>query len=502
MSPAVWILIVFVAIFLGTPAAVFLMNAEPEPQDRDQLSNKNPDEETENNDTEEDSTASTEPEREPAPATDEHESSDESSDSDDSGTSDDSETSREQPPDNERTATDSWSYARKYETPVYLGEPLELAELHSSSFDPDRQEDYNDRNDPDPSSRRIQAAVDWLVDANTEAIHQQSKLNEFMDNLRAFVDEPRAAGAEAIAETPWRDHSPNLSRLIGERLLVMALGLSAQGPCEMDAHRTAFRELLGETWNDDGLDHPLVYQGIGRMGLFTETPFVDLKHQLVERIPGRTPRSDDPDRLEVARYHSLLLAVSPEEGYPFPQSDRGLSRLWHWDEHNPPLADCLLLPTILYSLWVHHAPRETESDAANDFGALLGNWWDENEPETELFRAKPGVWEALLLTAWILLPDHRLIWNQIEDRYEEMEVEPGEPLEEMTERVLDWVDTYKETGERPEDTPDETNLPPADWINPLPSELVNDYSQPSFDFPEEWCENMSQLQIQREETSR
>lgn len=500
MSPAVWILVFFLVVLLGTPVVVILLNAESE-SDIDTVSsetNVEEDTETETETVEEDSSQengdspSDNAKQEPA------EPSENDTKSNGAESTKASDQPGEVPSENDRSSTRPWSYARKYEQPIVFNDSNRLGERINQEFDPEQQEIYNDRDDPDPSSQGIQSAVEWLVEANTEAIHQQSKFEDFLGHLRSFVDEPRAAGAEAIAQTPWRDQSPNLSRLIGERLLVMALGLSASGPYEMDAHRTAFRELLAETWNDDGLDHPLVYQGIGRLGLLTDTPFVELKENLVERIPGRTPRSNEPNRLEMARFHALILAVSTEEGYPFPRSERGLSRLWHWDEHNPPLANWMLLPTALFALWIHHASMETESDAANDFGALLGNWWDENNPDEDFFRDKPAIWEALLLTAWVLLPDHQLIWNQIEDRYEALNLEPGGTLQQITTKTLDWVDHYDEFGERPESSPSRDNLPPAEWLSPLPSGLVNDYSQPSFDFPEEWCEGLSNFPPERQ----
>lgn len=505
MSPAGWILIVIVVLILGAPIGVLLVNAEgdgdgnepPEGESgtSESRSNNGTDADSEESDSGESDDASQmelEPdEEEPNDATAPEDQSPANEDQSDSGGGTDRD------PSEHPATSNGWDYASRYEQTLMFEESHQFGRLKKPGFDPERQSEYNDTDDPDRPSERIKEAVEWVVEASTEAIHQQSKFNEFINNLEAFVEQPRAAGAETIAETPWRERSPNLSRLIGERFLSMTLGLSARGSYEMEPHKNAFIELLGETWNDDGLGHPLVYQGIGRMGLLTATSYVDLQHQLIERIPGRTPRTDNPDRLEAARFHALLLAVAPGDRYPFPQSERGLSRLWHWDEHNPPLADWNLLPPVLFALWVHHNFQETESDAANDFGALLGNWWDENEPNRELFETYPGIWEAMLLTAWVLLADHRLIWNQIEERFEELDFDEDSSVTRTTRTILGWVEEYSETGQRPDDSLAGDLMPPVEWISPLPSDLLNDRSQPSFDFPDHWCEGLKSFSVQR-----
>lgn len=504
MSPAGWILIAFLVLIVATPAVVLLSRNTEATTEENAPGNDNSDpDDSEDNTTRNQKTETNEDPTGETNSDHSGETSDEEPESDTENHGDtevQTESAGEESRDEPKQAPESWNHTEKYENLIFVNRGDPVPSLILPELDPERQGEYNDRGDPDPPSRAVESAVNWLVSANTEAIHQRSKYNDFKECLEDFARAPRAAGADRISETAWRDNPPNLSRLIGERLLVMSLGRSASGHCEMDAHRNAFVELLREAWNDDGLDHPLVYQGIGRMGLLTPTPYTDLQKKLVKRIPGRTPRSENPGRLEMARYHALLLAVAGGETYPFPQSDRGLSRLWHWDEHNPPLAEWSILPPILFSLWIHHRFQGSDSDAANDFGALLGNWWDENQSSADILKSKPAIWEALLLSAWVLLPGENLIWDQIQQRGTDMDFE-DETIRNLTEMALSWVEHYSETGDRPDNAPNEELMPPLEWIRPLPSDLVNEFSQPSFDFPEPWCEDLTEFSIRSSTTA-
>ncbi|MFB6345440.1 MAG: hypothetical protein ABEK50_06685 [bacterium] len=501
MSPAAWILIFFVLLIIGTPGIVLLMENESTAglSDNGSTDSSDGDDQTqpsaEESSHESASRNDSEVEQQKSHQGDSFDEINESEEPTHAPEREPDELEEESDHSEPSPETESRNFNDKYSFLYSMERPETFKTLESPQFNPESQSRYDDRDDPDKSSKDLKKAVEWLDEASTEAIHQAVKKEDFLESLKQFIQEPRAAGAESVAETPWRNRAPNLSRLIGERLLVLALGLSAEGPYEMNAHKQAFVELLSENWNDDGLDHPLVYQSIGRMGLLTCTSYVDLQKQLINLIPSRTPRSSNPGALELGRYHSLLLATAPGETYPFPRSDRGLSRLWHWDEHNPPLAEWTLLPAVLSSLWIHYNFQEAETDPANDFGALLGNWWDENEPSEGLFESQPAVWEALLLTAWVLIPDQHLIWNQIENRYGELNFE-SESLDEFTLTVLSWVDAYEETGDRPEQAPGSNQMPPLEWIKPLPSDLINDYSQPSFDFPETWCNAMSAVNVE------
>jgi hypothetical protein len=369
-------------------------------------------------------------------------------------------------------------------------EEYELNPFDELELDPEEQSFYEDSEDPASSSEDLISAVDWLVDANTEAIHQHDARESLLDSLRSFIQMPRARGAEVVADTRWRELSPNLSRLIGERYLVMALGLSCWGQIKMHGHRQAFLALMGNTWSNDNLEQPLLYQCMGRLGLLTATDLSSIAKELRPRIPGRTPRSDDPPLKQLAHYNALIFAVSTGGVYPFPKSDKGLSRLWHWDEHNPPLANPLHLRPVLYALWLYYLTAGTASEAANDFGAMLGNWWNEQEPTSGFFEEHPGVWEAILLTAWVTLSDQPLIWEQLIERYDEMNFDHS-ALESISEQFFEWSESFNETGKEPEPAPDRQSLPPQEWIRPLPSDLLRDLSGPSFDYSKDWCEMLS-----------
>jgi hypothetical protein len=121
---------------------------------------------------------------------------------------------------------------------------------------------------------------------------------------------------------------------------------------------------------------------------------------------------------------------------------------------------------------------------------MLGNWWNEEEPTSEFFDDNPVVWEAILLSCWVLLADQSIIWEQLSDRYEELTFD-NPYLNELTEQFLKWRDEFSDSGEVPEEAPDRETLPPSDWIRPLASDLIRDYSQPSFDYPESWCEMLA-----------
>ncbi|MGM0381281.1 MAG: hypothetical protein ACQEP7_04790 [bacterium] len=353
--------------------------------------------------------------------------------------------------------------------------------------------EYDDRTTPAPPSEKIHEAINWQLDANTEAIHQRKEFQKLVDNLIAFIKQPRAAGAEAIEAAPWREKAPNLSRLIGERMIVLALGLSCHGIASMGSHREAFGSLLGETWNEDGLEAPLIYQGLGRLGLLTPTEMEKVQDYLRERVGGAIPRSEESSPLEMARFNSLVLAVSSGPGYPFPRGDNNLSRLWHWDENDPPLAGWEHLLPILYALWIHNWIADEEVDTIKDLAAMLGSWWDNNPPPEDFFDDNPETWEGILMLAWGWARGENLVWDKIKERYEDLEFE-DEQLQEITEGYLDWLDYYEEEKTAPDESFTGRRMPPVEWIKPLPSDILDKASQPSFDYPETWREELGKIQ--------
>ena len=352
--------------------------------------------------------------------------------------------------------------------------------------------EYDDRTTPSPPSEKIHEAINWQLDASTEAIHQQSEYQKLMDNLLPFIEQPRAAGAEAIEAAPWREKAPNISRLIGERLIVMALSLSCHGLARMDAHREAFGGLLGEIWNDDDLEVPLLYQGLGRLGLLTPTEMEKPQEFLKERIPGAFPRTEEVSPPERARLNSLLLATSCGPEYPFPRGENNLSRLWHWDENDPPLARWESLLPVFFALWIHDWIAGPDSSAIKDLAALLGSWWDNNPPEEDFFDENPGVWEAILMMAWACARGENLVWDKIRERYGELDINDRQ-LQNIHEGYMEWAERYEEEGEAPRESFNGRRLPPVEWIKPLPADILDKASQPSFDFPESWCEELSKF---------
>ncbi len=352
--------------------------------------------------------------------------------------------------------------------------------------------EYDDRTSPSPPSEKIHEAINWQLDASTEAIHQQSEYRKLMDNLLSFIKQPRAAGAEAIEAAPWREKAPNISRLLGERLIVLALALSSHGLARMDAHREAFGGLLREIWNEDGLEAPLLYQGLGRLGLLTPTDMDKPQEYLKERVAGAFPRSEEPSPPELARFNSLLLAVSCGPEYPFPRGDNNLSRLWHWDENAPPLARWENLLPVLFTLWIHNWIAGEDSAAIKDLAALLGSWWDNNPPPEDFFEENPGTWEAILMMAWAWARGENLVWDKIEERYEELEIE-NRQLQQIHEGYMNWLERYEEEKSAPRESFSGRLMPPEEWIRPLPSDILDKASQPSFDFPETWCEQLTKL---------
>ncbi len=365
--------------------------------------------------------------------------------------------------------------------------------------DESRTLDYDDRTSLSPASENLRAAVDWILEASTEAIHQHHKYQEFIENLLPFIESPRAAGAEVVAGTQWRDKAANISRLLGERLLTIAFGLSCYGPVEMDSHREALEVLLAKQWNADGLESPLLYQVIGRLGLLTPTETEDLQQVLISRISGCAPRrrgteqKEEIDKKEKARFHSLLLAVSMGPNYPFPRAENDLSRLWHWEESSPPLAGWDHLQPVLFTLWNYHWINEDQSEAVRDLAALFGSWWDDSSPETEFFHENPDTWEALLMCCWAWAPGHQMVWNKLQDRYEELELEDPR-LREITAGYVDWHEHYLENSEAPPEAFSGRRFPPREWIAPLASDILDEASQPSFNFPQSWLEALGELE--------
>lgn len=483
MSPAGILFFFFVLLGLGAPISIFLASRETETETNEEEPQESPedsDDEVEEQPPEETTTATTR--SDPSGGEDSESPSEEDPD----------ETGDDLEEDDEETENGSEkTFERSLES--VDATDLRLKAYEGPVHDAKAQSDYDDLGDPDQPSEKLKDAVEWLVNANTEAIHQNEQRREYLSYLRRYLREPRAAGAEAVARTPWREEPPNMSRLIGERLLVMALGLSARGPVRMRAHQQAFLALLGNSWSDDELEQPLLYQAIGRLGLLTPTDTTSLDEQLTRRIPGRVLRKENPPLSETAHFHSLLFAVSTGEQYPFPRSEKGLSRLWHWDEHNPPLAEPEHLPAVLNTLWLHYLTGGDSSEAANDFGAMLGTWWNDKEPTGEYLDEKPLIWESILLAGWVLLGDQNIIWEQVTDRYESLDLQ-NERLHDVTDRVLEWVRAYGDSTERPEEAPDEDHRPPSDWIRPLASELIEEYSTPSFNYPTSWCEQLSTLE--------
>jgi hypothetical protein len=479
VSPAAWLFLFFVLLGVLTPVGFIIARNDNEPSqlpdvggtDRENGTDEN---ETDSGDLDEDQVEETDLESILG------KEGEEETQSTDSEATEPEET--DQPESSKEDVLPSEEESEEF-TSVFIPLP-ELKE------DPSETNHYNDRNNPDEPSENLRAAVEWLVRANTEAIHEEGKRRTFLGHLRNFIRSPRAEGALTVAETSWRDESPNMSRLIGERFLVMTLGLSAYGNADMDAHKQAFMALLGESWSEDELEAPLLYQAIGRLGLLTPTPTPSLQEELRSRITAQAIRSSDPPAPREAHFHSLIFAASPGEVYPFPRSDKGLSRLWHWDEHNPPLAELDFLPPVLYGLWIHYKTGGDISQAANDFGAMLGTWWDEKEPTADYLDANPRIWRAILLTGWAILADQPIIWDQLSQRYQSLGLE-NSFLQETTETVLDWVDTYGETGEVPEGAFDRNVQPPVDWVLPMASDLISGHSTPTYEYPENWCNQMT-----------
>lgn len=473
MSPAGWFLFILLGIGIATGIGL-LLNSDESPFYLEEETNSS-EEDNESEDESDDEIPS--------------DTSKDIKDADNDEKADNEESEDSPVDDTETNSEESEDFNNLDELLGIADDDFELIEYTQSPHDPEKQSTYNDHDDPDPSSEAMIAAIEWLINANTEAIHQSGPRTEFIGYLRDYIDAPRAHGAEKVSKTEWRNLSPNLSRLTGERLLVMSLGLSAFGNIEMDAHRKAYLAMMGNTWAEDQLEQPLLYQVIGRTGILTNTDLSSLHDELKTRIPGRVIRDSDAKLKDIAHFHSLIFSAAPGEDYPFPEGDKGLSRLWHWDEHNPPLAEVEELPAILYSLWIHYRTGGDQSEAANDFGALLGAWWNDKEPNSELFDENPLVWESILLTGWVLLGDQSIIWEQLENRFEEMSFENSE-LIEITETVLDWTKQLEEDETEPDNAPERNTLPPKEWITPLPSDLIKDHSEPSFDYSEEWCKQL------------
>ncbi len=356
------------------------------------------------------------------------------------------------------------------------------------------QSEYEDRSDPDPASKSFEEAVDWLTGAGTEAIHRQNKFVDFFSSLTPFIEDPRSAGAEAVARVPWRAKSANISRLIGERFLVMALALSCYGAVKMNSHSKALKNLLSGQWNADGLETPLVYQAMGRLGLLTATETGTLQEMLKSHLSACLPDREGPvlKRPALARYHALLLALSAGPEYPFPVNEQQRSRLWVPEGERAPLAIWEYLLPVLYALWNYHWHSQAEYDPVRDLTGLLGEWWDEFPPRAGFFDDHPEIWEAILMCSWAWTPEHPRVWELIEERFAALEYE-NLWLDEVTEGYRGWVEQYRESSSQPSESFTHRRLPPISWIKPLPSDLLGVASQPSFDFPDSWLSELARI---------
>jgi hypothetical protein len=123
---------------------------------------------------------------------------------------------------------------------------------------------------------------------------------------------------------------------------------------------------------------------------------------------------------------------------------------------------------------------------------MLGSWWDNHEPPEGLFTKKPEIWEGILMTAWALVPKNSLVWNKLKERYEELEIKEQQ-LQDISEGYFEWHDSFVETGEIPPESFAGRRMPPSNWLFPLPSDLLPEASQPSFDFPKNWLEALGEI---------
>jgi len=362
-----------------------------------------------------------------------------------------------------------------------------------SESETEERNEYDDLTSTDQPSKHLNRAIEWLEQTSTEAIHIEEEYHRFLNYLVPYIEKPRATGAESVQAQTWREQNASISRLIGDRLLMMAFALSAHGPHEMPQHREAFSELYQTTWNDDGLEHPLLYQAIGRLGLLTPTSLETLQTQLCKRIEGLVPRKRNPSQWELASFHGLLLAVSTGPDYPLQHSDENLPRTWHWYGNTPPYARWDEMLPILYCLWIYHWSQDVSGSAVQDIGAMLGSWWEENPPTEDFFDENPEIWEGILMFLWATAPTQQHVWNQLRDRYAGLSFDDNN-LHKMTETYFEWSRQYREEGIPPEIAFNGSQLPPTEWIRPLPAEFLSKFSQPSFDFPKPWIQQLNRIQ--------
>ena len=361
-----------------------------------------------------------------------------------------------------------------------------------SESNPEKRSKYNDLANPDQSSEELHKAIEWLEKASTEAIHIKEEFQRLLNYFVPYIETPRAHGAKLVTAQSWREQNASISRLIGERLLVMAFALSAHGPRKMPQHEEARAELLKTTWNDDGLEKPLLYQAIGRLGVLTPTPLDTIQPMLCNRIEGLIPRKRDPSQWELASFHGLLLAVCTGPDYPLQYSDDNLPRTWHWDGNTPPYARWDEMLPFLYCLWIYHWTQDTPGSAVQDIGAMLGSWWEENPPGQDFFDENPDTWEGILMFLWATAPTQQHVWNQLRERYEQLSID-DENLRKMTNTYFEWSREYREEGAPPEIAFSGSQLPPIEWIRPLPAEFLSKFSQPSFDFPKSWIRQLNRM---------
>lgn len=90
---------------------------------------------------------------------------------------------------------------------------------------------------------------------------------------------------------------------------------------------------------------------------------------------------------------------------------------------------------------------------------------------------------------WATSPRLNHVWEQLWDRYQGLSIE-NENLQAMSETYFEWAQQIQDDGTPPENSFSGQRMPPIEWIRPLPSDIIQDYSQPSYDFPDDWCDQM------------
>lgn len=363
------------------------------------------------------------------------------------------------------------------------------------------QSDYQQVSASDAALRDWERAVEWLKEASTSAIHQSDELRRFMRSMLGFMVRPNASGAELTEECGWREENRNFSRLIGERLLVMAFGISCHGAHPMPDHKRALQALMERDWVDDSLEKPLFEQCLARLRLLSHTDLKELAGDLRTLVQQELNKdTDELDRLEIARRNTHLLLMSAGSNYPFPRDEDGQSRLWHPDATDSTMVDWSTLLPVLHTLWVFYWLNPDPELQEQELLEMLDAWWerrDINPEDDDFVDVFPEYWEGILMTAWALSPDSGRVWDRIQRRWDELpEVfHEHDNLKRMTDTYRQWHSTLSDkTGDPPPASFTGKRMPPTAWIQPLPSDLIRDLSEPSFDYPREWCEEMSRFE--------